>query len=375
MKKKILIFHNTIAPYRIKFFNQLSEKFDAKICLYYENLKDQKFNYDDIRRQFDFYPDYLDGHIKVLSREIYTGHVKRIKKYRPDIVMVPEYGEALWCAVLLKIIMGYQYKIVTICDDSLDYAVNCKGMRKKSRQMAVKFLDGIILCNDEAKQWYDQHYDVNTFTFPIIQDECDYRFNIDNIITNAEKIRIEYNLTGKRVFLYVGRIAPEKNLEYLVASFIEYHKKYPENMLLIVGGAIESCRQYLDEIQNIIHSNHAADYIKCVGRKEGDELKSWYAVGQIFVLPSKSEPFGTVVNEALIMGEYVMVSKHAGSCCLVDKENGEIIDIDCKNIDFTKVSEEVPVLGERIQKRDSKMKLHFDERMEECVKWIEWLDK
>ena len=48
MKKKLLIFHPVIAPYRIDFFNEFSKHFDAEICLYWRNLKNQKFDYQKI---------------------------------------------------------------------------------------------------------------------------------------------------------------------------------------------------------------------------------------------------------------------------------------------------------------------------------------
>lgn len=371
MKKKVIIFHSTIAPYRIKFFNELAKSFDTKVCLYYENLKDQKFDYDAISSQFQFVPDYFDRHVNVLGREFYIGHMKRIKEYNPDIVIVPEYGEALWSTIMLKKLKGYQYKIVTMCDDSLAYAAECSGVRKVSRELAMRSIDGIILCNNQAEQWYNEHYNVKTFNFPIIQDEQDYRLNIDSIIDSAKNLHVLYNLTGKRVFLYVGRIAPEKNLEYLISSFIADHDKHPENRLFIVGSAIDKCKQYEENIINLIHSGNAGDYIKCVGRKEGDELKSWYALAQILVLPSKAEPFGTVVDEALIMGEYVMVSKYAGSCCLVDDDNGEIIDVDNKHISFDDVCAKIRVMGDRIEIRDSMMGIRFHTIMTGFIKWLE----
>ena len=122
---------------------------------------------------------------------------------------------------------------------------------------------------------------------------------------------------------------------------------------------------------NLIHSGNAGDYIECVGRKEGDELKSWYALAQILVLPSKADAFGTVVDEALIMGEYVMVSKYAGSCCLIDNDNGEVIDVDKESINFHNMCERVAVLNADVKKRDCKRRLQFDVRMIDCVGWLE----
>lgn len=62
---RLLVFHRTIAPYRIDFFNDLSEAFDARVCLQYKNLLNQKFDYDKIIEQFRFNPIYLKELVRV----------------------------------------------------------------------------------------------------------------------------------------------------------------------------------------------------------------------------------------------------------------------------------------------------------------------
>ena len=67
--KKLLIFHPTIAPYSIDFFNDLNKTFETRVCLRYYNLKSQKFDYDKIAAQFEFEPIYEDSDIKGHSRK------------------------------------------------------------------------------------------------------------------------------------------------------------------------------------------------------------------------------------------------------------------------------------------------------------------
>ena len=61
MKKKLLVFHPFIAPFRIDFFNALHEAFDMKLYTYQENLSDNKFEYDKILKQLKFRPKYLNS--------------------------------------------------------------------------------------------------------------------------------------------------------------------------------------------------------------------------------------------------------------------------------------------------------------------------
>ena len=370
MKKKMLIFHPAIAPYRIQFFNMIDKAFDVTVCLYYRNLKSQKFDYKSIEKQFDFVPHYFDKSIRLGRRTLYLGHKKWIKQQKPDAVIVSEYGLGLWVAVLSRLLASKRYKIFTICDDSEEMAQNRIGLRKVARDIAVKHLDGIILCNTNAAEWYSK-YNVPIFIFPIIQDEEDFNSGKEIALEKANYLFQKYGLDGKRLFLFVGRLSPEKNLHYLVKSFIQQHNDYPENTLFLVGGASKADPDLGAEIQRIINESNAGQYIKLVGRYEGVDLKAWYHLGQILILPSKQEAFGAVVNEALLAGEYVMVSKSAGASCLVNETNGAVIDVTRPSIDFSQISKTVSPLHVKIIPRESKMQFKFDQKMTELLEWFD----
>ena len=101
-----------------------------------------------------------------------------------------------------------------------------------------------------------------------------------------------------KVFLYVGRLAEEKNLRILLDVFNEL----PDLKLLIVGqGALK------DSLRNNANSN-----IQFLGSMKNKELKNIYRKADVFILPSKYEPWGLVVEEALNNGTPVIVSDKVG---------------------------------------------------------------
>ena len=54
---------------------------------------------------------------------------------------------------------------------------------------------------------------------------------------------------------------------------------------------------------------------------------AYYNLAQLFVLPSRYEPFGTVVNEALLAGCFTLCSQVAGAACLIEPgRNGALFD-------------------------------------------------
>lgn len=102
-----------------------------------------------------------------------------------------------------------------------------------------------------------------------------------------------------RNFLFVGRLIEEKNLGWLIERFAEH----PELHLCIIGfGPLE------EELKNIVKS----DNVTFVGAVNNKELPAWYQKADVFILPSKSETWGLVVEEALNNGTPVMLSEAVG---------------------------------------------------------------
>lgn len=118
-------------------------------------------------------------------------------------------------------------------------------------------------------------------------------------------------VTRKKVknFLFVGRLVEVKNLEFLIRVFNEL-KEYT---LHIAGfGKLET---YLRSIAN--------DNIVFVGAVDNEKLSEVYQQNDVFILPSKSEPWGLVVEEALNNGMPVLVSDRVGCASeIVNDENG-----------------------------------------------------
>ncbi len=101
-----------------------------------------------------------------------------------------------------------------------------------------------------------------------------------------------------RNFIYVGRLSPEKNLAFLIDVF----NKLPSLKLHIVGFGPEE-----KKLQSLAYDN-------CIfyGAVENRKLSELYQKADVFILPSLSEPWGMVVEEALNNGLPVLVSDKVG---------------------------------------------------------------
>lgn len=303
MKKRLLIFHPAIAPYRVDLFNALYHAFMTKVCLLRNNLISQKFDYEKIEGQFYFTPSYIgyESHMKY--------YIHNIRSFKPDIVLTNEFGLGTIVAILYRLLAHTKYRLVCICDDSYDMIVNDNDFSWKhriARRIITPLLDELILVEPNVVAWYQQHYHKGVW-FPIIRDDDKARRNYERLLPESQKIVDKYHLAGKHVFLFVGRLVALKNVRSIIKAFKKLDN--PNSVLVIIGSGEEEGNLH-KEAQGMVN-------VIFTGRLEGDELYKWYNVATAFILASYQEPFGAVTNEALLAGCWAIISDKAGSRCLV----------------------------------------------------------
>ena len=201
---KLLIFHPTIAPYRVDFFNDLNRAFNTRVCLKYWNLRDQTFDYKKIYSRFTFQPYYLKERFRLWGRSFCTGYWKHLNQFEPDLVITEEFGLGTFWVWLHRFFKRKKYKIITLCDDSYDM-VAAKHDFSRWHRMARKYLasrmDEIVVVEPKVQEWYQKHY-ARGFFFPIIQEENYARHQYLKILPRSMDLRHRLKWTNKKVYLF-----------------------------------------------------------------------------------------------------------------------------------------------------------------------------
>ncbi|WP_273128882.1 glycosyltransferase family 4 protein [Metabacillus sp. HB246100] len=120
---------------------------------------------------------------------------------------------------------------------------------------------------------------------------------------SKEEIMNKYSIKEKYVLSYVGRLAPEKDIETLMNVTSELPEPIRQQVHWLIVGDGPSKEDMV---------KRARENITFAGYLNGSELAKVYAASDLFVFPSPTETFGNVVLEALASGTPVVGANSGG---------------------------------------------------------------
>ena len=126
-----------------------------------------------------------------------------------------------------------------------------------------------------------------------------------NFATIIERYKEHFNLKDSKIILYIGRLNKVKGLDLLLRAF---------------------SKTEVTALKSLAMTLEIEDRVVFAGFYSGIELYAWYDLANFFILPSTYEPFGAVVNEALVYGCPVVASKYIGALDFIDESNGFVFD-------------------------------------------------
>jgi len=108
------------------------------------------------------------------------------------------------------------------------------------------------------------------------------------------------------VLMHVGRIAPEKNLDGLIAAYEVARSREPRTRLVLVGDG-PARRELRARCPEAV----------LAGVQRGEYLAAHYASGDVFLFPSLTETYGNVTAEAMASGLAVVAYDYAAAAALI----------------------------------------------------------
>lgn len=312
---KILYFTNVPAPYRVEFFNQLSE--NNEVTILFDKIGESKE-----KRNKLWYKDnkYKFKAIDIPKFGLFK--LNQILKENYDIVIIGTY--ATLNGAFLNLLLRMK---------KIKFFINADGGFVPEKESIIsKFLKNYFLStanyylsSGKETNKYLTYYGAkedNTYTYPLTSLlEKDI---LNKPISYEEKIKLrksnQYNY--ERIFVSVGSFIKRKGYDL----FLEAIKKeeFDNTGFLIIGGGEEK-----ENLQNYIKDNNIRN-VHLIDFCSKDEVMNYYKMSDIFFFPSREDIWGLVINEAMSCGLPIISSNQviAAKELLEEKYRYNCEDID-----------------------------------------------
>ena len=127
---------------------------------------------------------------------------------------------------------------------------------------------------------------------------------------DGARFRKRFELPADRpLLLYVGRVAFEKNIDFLMRMFVRLRAQRPDALFVIAGEG--PAREHLAKLARSLGIDDAVRFIGYLDR--ATELPDCYAAGDAFVFASRTETQGLVLLEAMAQGTPVVSTAELGT--------------------------------------------------------------
>lgn len=308
---KVILLTEIISPYRIPPFNDLmqSENIDLEIFFltetesrrsWYVPKDTLKFSYRvlwnvQIGKSYQNSPIYLN-----------PGVIYRLWQQQPDVIILGGWSHlTYWLSFVYAQMMGTRLLIWS--ESTLKDKRTTSQWKNKLKLWMVKKAEGYIVPGKAQKDYllYLGAKNENVWLAPNAVDTHFFSSVSELYRQDREGLKQKLNLSGM-ILLFVGRLIDEKGVPELLAAFQEL-QTLKSVTLVIVGDGPQSqmyqdyCRQY--SLNTVVFS----------GFQNQNALVQYYAIADIFVFPTRTDPWGLVLNEAMAASLPIVCSSAAGA--------------------------------------------------------------
>ena len=260
-------------------------------------------------------------------------HIRKyIRRNKIDVVVghTPKGG---MCAMIASFLAGTKTRIYFRHGLVYETSRGLKRMVLKTIDRLTSFLATRVVCVSDsvARRSLEDRLNGGRKQTVLGPGTCNgidiARFDPEAIdVRRREELRTMYGLSDTDwVIGYVGRLVRDKGIQHLVDAFEIVHERYANTKLLLVG-MLEQRDAPSDDIVRNIERN--PDII-CTGRIANEDIHMYYALMNLFVLPSYREGFPTSVLEASAMRLPVLTTRATGCVdSILDQQTGLFVSHD-----------------------------------------------
>jgi len=327
MSRRLVILTEIIAPYRIPVFNQLAccPDLDLHVIFLAET--------DKILRQWRVYKDEICFPYQILPSWRWRARKKNflinrgmrptLNHLQPEVIICGGYNyvaswEALWWATRL-----HRAEFVLWSESNGHDARTRKPWVERLKCFFLKKCDRFVVPGKSSFEYLKSlgSAEEKIIIAPNAVDNSFFAMQAGKVKSHASQFRERLNLPS-RFILFAGRLVPEKGVFDLLEAYAKLGSDLQSEVGLVFAGDGVS-KKALER-----RANQICRGVVCFpGFAQREDLAGVYALADALVLPTQSDPWGLVVNEAMACGLPIIVSRVAGCAAdlVEDGWNGYVV--------------------------------------------------
>ena len=324
--KRLLIIYGAWSPYSHARFIAIAEHIkNTELTVFFQNSDVKYRKWDAETTDSPYKMVFLKNiGIPVSSETAFVCNInyniyQEIKRYNPNHIIVAGWDSFATLAAVVYA-RTHNREIVlwagsTIYEDSFIRKISLPYVK-----FILRFFDGFISYGTASEEY---------MRLLGVRKNIEHFYNsvdVDHFLTQGqlslqekrmlkEKIGVR---NSSRVIVFSGRLVTIKCVDLLIKAFLQVNEKFQDIELLIVG--------YGPEEQRLKKMAGENSRIHFLGHRGIDEIPGIYGISDILVLPSISEPWGLVVNEAMACGCAIIASDRCGCSKDLIQDNGIVVE-------------------------------------------------
>ena len=308
---KVLYLTNIPSPYRVDFFNELGKYCELTVIYERKIAADRDENWKS-ENSINFKAVFLKGFSYKNDRAICPSILPSLNSSKFDIFIVGGYSTPTGMLA-----------IETLSFKKVPFILNSDGGFIKNDKPLIKFIKKHYI--GKANWWlstgketsdYLTHYgakpqNISLYPFSSLRKDDIKNYPADK--NEKSDLRKELNIIGEKVVLGVGQYIHRKGFDLV----IHYWNLMPSNITLLLIGSGPEKETYEELILRMNLKN-----VRIIGFKDKKTLQKYYRASDIFIMPTREDIWGLVINEAMAQG-LPIISTENSIAALELVENGE----------------------------------------------------
>ena len=173
-------------------------------------------------------------------------------------------------------------------------------------KLNLKLITNLLTGNEGMKKYFWDNFRVpltKSISFPLWINSSRFRYS------PKEKLALkrEFGIENSKIVLFVHGLSPRKGADKIIPVAQKVCKKVKNVVFLVVGDG-----EMLESLKDQVKTEKLSSLVRIVGPVGNVDIPKYYAVADVFFMPSKEEKFGRVLLETMVAGVPVVATDTLG---------------------------------------------------------------